>query len=32
MTPECKDAFKYVITLGDQLGMEVAIAGFSRME
>ena len=27
MTPEWKDAFKYAITLGDQLGMEMAIAG-----
>lgn len=27
MTPEWKDAFKYAITLGDQLGMEEAIAG-----
>ena len=27
MTPEWKDAFRYAITLGDQLGMEVAIAG-----
>ena len=26
MTPEWKDAFKYAITLGDQLGMEEAIA------
>src|SRR5215469_10238958 len=27
MTPEWKDAFKYAIGLGDQLGMEIAIAG-----
>ena len=27
MTPEWKDAFKYAIGLGDQLGMEMAIAG-----
>jgi len=27
MTPEWKDAFKYAITTGDQLGMEMAIAG-----
>ena len=27
MTPEWKDAFKYAIELGDQLGMEMAIAG-----
>src|ERR1700746_296882 len=27
MTPEWKDAFKYAITLGDDLGMEMAIAG-----
>jgi hypothetical protein len=27
MTPEWKDAFKYAITLGDQFGMEMAIAG-----
>lgn len=27
MTPEWKDAFKYAIQLGDQLGMEMAIAG-----
>jgi hypothetical protein len=27
MTPEWKDAFKYAINLGDQLGMEMAIAG-----
>jgi hypothetical protein len=27
MTPEWKDAFKYAITLGDQLGFEMAIAG-----
>jgi hypothetical protein len=27
MTPEWKDAFKYAITLGDQLGLEMAIAG-----
>ncbi len=27
MTPEWKDAFKYAITIGDQLGMEMAIAG-----
>ncbi len=27
MTPEWKHAFKYAITLGDQLGMEMAIAG-----
>jgi len=27
MTPEWKDAFKYAISLGDQLGMEMAIAG-----
>ncbi len=27
MTPEWKDAFKYAITLGNQLGMEEAIAG-----
>jgi hypothetical protein len=27
MTPEWKDAFKYAITLGDQLDMEMAIAG-----
>src|SRR5512142_60597 len=27
MTPEWKDAFKYAITLGDQYGMEMAIAG-----
>jgi hypothetical protein len=27
MTPEWKDAFKYAIHLGDQLGMEMAIAG-----
>ena len=27
MTPEWKDAFKYAIVLGDQLGMEMAIAG-----
>jgi hypothetical protein len=26
MTPEWKDAFKYAISLGDQLGMEMAIA------
>ena len=26
MTPEWKDAFKYAITLGDQYGMEMAIA------
>jgi hypothetical protein len=26
MTPEWKDAFKYAVTLGDQLGMEEAIA------
>jgi hypothetical protein len=26
MTPEWKDAFKYAITLGDQFGMEMAIA------
>jgi len=27
MTPEWKDAFKYAIVLGDQLGLEMAIAG-----
>jgi hypothetical protein len=27
MTTEWKDAFKYAISLGDQLGMEMAIAG-----
>ncbi len=27
MTPEWKDAFKYAITIGDQNGMEMAIAG-----
>jgi len=27
MTPEWKDAFKYAINLGDQFGMEMAIAG-----
>ncbi len=27
MTPECKDAFKYAINTGDQLAMEMAIAG-----
>jgi alpha-L-rhamnosidase len=27
MTPEWKDAFKYAIGLGDQFGMEMAIAG-----
>jgi hypothetical protein len=27
MTPEWKDAFKYAIILGDQFGMEMAIAG-----
>lgn len=27
MTPEWKDAFKYAIDLGDQFGMEMAIAG-----
>jgi hypothetical protein len=27
MTPEWKDAFKYAVSLGDQLGMEIAIAG-----
>ena len=27
MTPEWKDAFKYAITLGDQYGLEMAIAG-----
>jgi hypothetical protein len=27
MTPEWKDAFKYAITLGQQYGMEMAIAG-----
>ncbi len=27
MTPEWKDAFKHAILLGDQLGMEMAIAG-----
>lgn len=27
MTPDWKDAFKYAITLGDQYGMEMAIAG-----
>jgi len=27
MTPEWKEAFKYAIGLGDQLGMEMAIAG-----
>src|SRR5262252_7113999 len=27
MTPEWKDAFKYAITTGDQLGLEMAIAG-----
>ncbi len=27
MTPEWKDAFKYAITLGNQYGMEMAIAG-----
>jgi hypothetical protein len=27
MSPEWKDAFKYAISLGDQLGMEMAIAG-----
>ena len=27
MTPEWKDAFKYAITLGDQFGLEMAIAG-----
>ncbi len=26
MTPEWKDAFKYAITLGDQFGIEMAIA------
>jgi len=27
MTPEWKDAFKYAVGVGDQLGMEMAIAG-----
>ncbi len=27
MTPEWKDAFKYAISIGDQFGMEMAIAG-----
>jgi len=27
MTPEWKDAFKYAITVGDQYGLEMAIAG-----
>lgn len=27
MTPEWKDAFKYAVSLGDQFGMEMAIAG-----
>ena len=27
MTPEWKDAFRYAISLGDQFGMEMAIAG-----
>ena len=27
MTPEWKDAFKYAVNLGNQLGMEMAIAG-----
>src|SRR2546430_5733302 len=27
MTPEWKEAFKYAIGIGDQLGMEIAIAG-----
>src|SRR3954462_14827856 len=27
MTPEWKEAFKYAIHLGDELGMEIAIAG-----
>src|SRR5215467_9729658 len=27
MTPEWKDAFRYAVELGDQLGMEMAIAG-----
>ena len=27
MTPEWQDAFRYAITLGDQFGMEMAIAG-----
>src|ERR1035437_6813353 len=27
MTPEWKDAFKYTVTLADQLGLEMAIAG-----
>ena len=27
MTPEWKDAFRYAITLGDQYGMEMAVAG-----
>ena len=27
MTPEWKDAFKYAISLGDELGMEMAVAG-----
>jgi len=27
MTPEWKEAFKYAISVGDQLGMEMAIAG-----
>lgn len=27
MTPEWKEAFRYAISLGDQLGMEMAIAG-----
>src|ERR1035438_6052204 len=27
MTPEWKDAFRYATTLGDQLGLEIAIAG-----
>jgi len=27
MTPEWKDAFKYAVVLGDQLGLEEAIAG-----
>ena len=27
MTPEWKDAFKHAILLGDQLGLEMAIAG-----
>jgi alpha-L-rhamnosidase len=27
MTPDWKDAFKYAIHIGDQSGMEMAIAG-----